>query len=118
MLLKCHYIVCYLSGLIIQVTQLFHAKCNVNTALKFEIIKNSGSTLRQKAYLSTCLHLVLIILSLHNIKMMTYKLEKHTKAYSYFSSWVLGRDSFFTFFCTRYSLSVICFKTTMISKDI
>lgn len=49
---------------------------------------------------------------------MKYKLEIHTKVYSYFSSWVLGRYSFFTFFCTQYSFRVIYLKTTMISKDI
>lgn len=54
---------CYLSGLITRVIRLFHAKCSINTALEFEIIKHSGSTLRHKAYLSTCLHLVLVILS-------------------------------------------------------
>lgn len=87
-------------------------------ALKLEVIKCSGSRLRHKAYLSTCLHLVLIILSSYNIKMMKYKLEIHTKAYSYFSSRVLSRYSFFTFFCTQCSLRVIYFKTTMISRDI
>lgn len=117
-LLKYHYIVCYLFGLITQVIQLFHEKCSVNTALKFEIIKYSGSTLRHKSYLSTYLHLVLIVLSLYNTKMMKYKLEIHTKAYSYFSGWVLSRYSFLTFICTLYSLRVIYFKTTTISKDV
>jgi len=68
--------------------QWFHAKYSINTALKFEIIKYSGSTLRPKAYLSTCLHLVLIILSLYNIKMMKCKMEIHTEAYSHLGSWV------------------------------
>lgn len=87
-------------------------------ALKPEIIKSSGSRLRHKTYLSTCLHLVLIILSLYNIK-MNYKWEIRTKTYSYFSSGVLSRYSFFAFFCTFWcSLRVIYFKTIMISRGI
>lgn len=101
--------------LLTQAVQLFHA--NV-AALKLEIIECSGSRLRHKAYLSTCLHLVLIILSLYNIKMMNYKWEIHKKAYSYFSRRVLSRYSFFTSFCIQHSLRVIYFKTTIISRDI
>lgn len=74
--------------------ELLHNLCDcsmqnsINAALKFEIISYSGSTLRNKAYLPACLHLVLvpIILSLYNIKNEKYKLEIHTKVFYWLSA--------------------------------